>query len=144
MNGVNDQEQKFPPKGFFLVVWVLTLLFTIAGLVVSAPGSVPFWIWIVLTAVALRQIWSMNWIMLSHEGIRSRNLFQYGKQMSWSDITSIDEREIPVRKDRSFYVMKIFGQGSNGREERIMIDSDIVGYQHIQEIVRSRSVNGSV
>ena len=134
-----EEAQTFPPKVYFLVVWVLTFLFALFGVVVSVAWSVAFWIWIVIMGVSFRQIWTTRWIRIDEEGIRSRNFALQGKELSWNAISDVDEREIPVRKDRAFYVLKISGttEALSDKETTITIDSDTVGFDILRDVIQN-------
>lgn len=140
-----DQPRTFPPKMFFLVIWVLTLALALYGVVVSPKPSLIFWIWLAVTLVALRQIWTMRWVQVDAEAIRVRNIAQRGRELRWENVSKIEEQEIAVRKEKSFRIVKVTGEMASrpGRPTTIVVDSDTVGFDVLLEIIRT-SVGGHV
>lgn len=131
---VLDEPRSFPPKAFYLIVWLATLVFVLVGAFVSRAGSIGFWIWIGIGLVSLRQLWAMKWIRLDMAGIRVRNLFGVSREMTWQNIGRVEDRDIPIRKDRSFSLLTIRGTIS-GKEESITVDSDTVGFDVLRQLV---------
>ncbi len=136
--GILEEPRTFPPKTFFLAVWFVTLGFGVFGMVVAETWSIPFLVWTAVTIVAFRQIWTTRWVQVDREGIRVRNLAQRGREMNWSDITDLNEREIPVRKGKFFVVMKLTGEMKHqpGRRTTIVVDSDTDGFEVLREVIR--------
>ncbi|MGE3801370.1 MAG: hypothetical protein AB7H80_10145 [Candidatus Kapaibacterium sp.] len=133
-----EEPQTFPPKMSFLVVWIITLGFGVFGMIVADAWSAAFWLWTVVALVSLRQVWVTRWVQVDNRGIRVRNIAQRGRELYWEDVSDVDEREIPVRKSKSFFVLKVQGETKYrpGKTTTITIDSDIVGFETLREIVQ--------
>ncbi|MCB0714030.1 MAG: hypothetical protein KDD67_17025 [Ignavibacteriae bacterium] len=133
-----EEPRTFPPKMSFLVVWIITFVFGVFGMIVADAWSGAFWLWTVVALVSLRQVWVTRWVQVDSKGIRVRNIAQRGRELFWEDVSDIDEREIPVRKSKSFFVLKVQGETKYrpGKTTTITIDSDIVGFETLREIVQ--------
>ncbi|MCE2502688.1 MAG: hypothetical protein J4G05_01320 [Chlorobi bacterium] len=138
-----EESRTFPPKMYLLVVWIVTSLFALFGIIVSAAWSIAFWIWTAVLLVSLRQVWATHWIQVDQKGIRVRNLLFHRKEVEWDTITDVNEREIPVRKNKSFFVLKISGEMNvrSSKETTIMIDSDIAGFDILRELIQNVMVS---
>jgi len=138
-----EESRTFPPKMYLLVVWIVTSLFALFGIIVSAAWSIAFWIWTAVLLVSLRQVWATHWIQVDQKGIRVRNLLFHRKEVEWEKITDVNEREIPVRKNKSFFVLKISGEMNvrSSKETTIMIDSDIAGFDILRELIQNVMVS---
>lgn len=125
---------------FFLVIWTLTFALGVYGVIVSPKPSLIFWVWLAIALVASRQIWTMRWVQVDDEAIRVRNIAQRGRELRWEDITKIEEREIAVRKEKSFCIVKVTGEMAwrPGKPTTIVVDSDTVGFDVLLELIRSR------
>lgn len=162
---VLDEPRTFPPKIFFLIVWIGTLLFALFGVAVSRPFSVPFWIWLLVTLVAVRQIWRTQWTRLDRDGMTVRNIFGWKRSLRWTSITRVDLKRIGVRRQGSFSLTSMFNGGrtqegttpemprrssafsiltvegvrdgaDDGKTTRLVIDSDTVGFETLGELVQ--------
>ena len=140
-NFMPEESRIFPPRMFYLVVWILTLLLALFGSIVSPKPSTIFWVWAGIALIALRQVWVTRWVQVDEEGIRVRNIAQRGRELRWEAISDVQEREVPVRKDRPFRIAKLKGQMESrpGRETTIVIDSDTAGFDALIEIVREKT-----
>lgn len=128
----------FPPKKFYLVLWILTFVIGIFGAAVASKPSFIFLIWIGVVLVALRQIWVTRWVQTDAEGIRVRNIAQRGRELRWEHITDVEERDISVRNKKSFSMVKITGHMPSrpGRPTTIVVDSDTVNFEMLRNIIR--------
>ena len=134
------EPQTFPPKMSFLIIWVITFLFGVFGMIVAETWSSIFWVWTVVALISFRQIWVMNWVQVDDLGIRVRNFAQRGKELDWSGVADLDEQEVPVRKGNPFVIIKLRGVSSHhpDRETTIAIDSDTVGFDLLREFVQAK------
>lgn len=136
---VLEEPRTFAPKKFFLVIWLCTLVLAGLGMYVADWFSVPFWIWMIVAATCVRQIWVTRWVQVDTEGIRVRNILGRGRELLWDSITEVDDRVIPIRKENGFTVMKLSGemQQRPGRVTTITVDSDIAGFDALRKIIMS-------
>lgn len=138
-----DTPRIFPPKKFYLVVWLLTGVLAVFGVIMSPASSIIFWVWLAIAVISVRQVWTTRWVQIDREGIRVRNIVQVGREIRWDAVSKIEEREIPVRKERSFNLIKVTGEMTSrpGRLTTITVDSDTVGFDELTRIVRAHVGN---
>ncbi len=133
-----DEARTFPPKRIWLVVWILTLLFALLAIVAAIQTGGHAWIfWGLVAVAALSQIWSTRWVQVDNESIRTRNIFQRGRQMRWDTITSVREEELPLRK-KPYVIIRISDAATPParRATRMKITSDIEGFDLLRGLIR--------
>lgn len=137
-----EEPRMFGPRKFLMVVWALTLVVALYGLI-GTEGSTPaLYVWIVVFLVAFWQIWLVRWVQVDADGIRYRNVFQRGRELRWDDIT--DYREEEVRLSKHPYVVLHLSNASSGtrRAVRMKLTNDQVGFETLRTIVREAVPRG--
>jgi hypothetical protein len=137
-NHTDSGSKTFAPKLYYLIVWVLTFLLGLFGVVVSEVFSVAFWVWLVVAIVAIRQIWVTRWVTISDDTIRVRNVVGVEAATEWSSVISWSEREIPVRRERLFIIVKLTGANVKRPDKKltITVDSDTHEFDTVRALIR--------
>lgn len=138
-----EHPQTYAPKGFFLVVWVITALMGLGGLVLALVSDAAWWFWALILLLGLRQLWVTRWVQVDREGIRTRNIFGRGRSLTWEGLTDVDEQTFPIRKEKFFSVITLRGISDvrAGKEDTIRVDSDITGFDVLRQIILSMAPN---
>ena len=136
-----EHPQTYAPKGFFLVVWVITALMGLGGLVLALVSDAAWWFWALILLLGLRQLWVTRWVQVDREGIRTRNIFGRGRSLTWEGLTDVDEQTFPIRKEKFFSVitLRCIPDVRAGKEDTIRVDSDITGFDVLRQIILSMS-----
>jgi Bacterial PH domain len=131
-----EQPIVFPPKRFLLIVWVLTLSFAIYGFIATPHTRGAIYVWIVIGGVAIWQLWTLRWVQVDRDGIRTRNIFQRGRGLRWEEVTRFHEEEVHLNKG-TYAVLFLSNEGSaGGRRTKISLTNDQVDFNSLREIVR--------
>lgn len=134
---VLNEPRTFPPNRLLLVVWGVTLLMALFGLITVPLLEPALLFWVAIAVIAFWQVWTTRWVQMDEEGIRTRNIFQRGRQLRWEEITEFREEELPLQK-RSYTTIRISNRVPEGSAllTRISITSDQVGFETLRTIVR--------
>ena len=133
-----EEPRTFPPKMFYLVIWIVTFVMAVCGIFFAPKSSIMVWIWAGVALIALRQVWVTRWVQIDRGGIRVRNIAQRGRELQWEAVEEIQEKEVAVRTGKPFRLVKIVGEMSvrPGRRTTITIDSDTVGFDVLLALIR--------
>lgn len=129
----------FPPKKFYLILWILTFVIGVFGAAVAPKPSFIFLIWIGVVLVAFRQVWVTRWVQTDAEAIRVRNIAHRGRELRWEHITKVEERDISIRSKKSFSMIKITGHMPSrpDRPTTIVLDSDTADFEMLRNVIRA-------
>ncbi len=133
-----DTPRVFPPKMFYLVVWLATLALSAYGLLVTPSENLAIYVWLIICGVASWQVWTTRWVQVDEEGIRVRNILHRGRELQWEMITRCHEEE--VRLNKGTYVLIRLSNEVPGeplpRPTKITITSDQIGFETLRELIR--------
>lgn len=140
-----EEQRIFPPKRFLLIIWIGTLLTAIYGLIATPLANGVIYVWLVIGAVAFWQIWTLHWVELDNDGIRTRNIFQQGRALRWEEVTRFHEEE--VRLNKGTYAIILLsneypageapsGESHHKRIIKIKLTDDQVNFDMLRGIVR--------
>lgn len=135
---VLEEAHTFPPRTFLLVVWIVTFLFAIFGIIATPGWTVAIYLWSVISVVALWQLWTLRWVQLDNNGIRVQNIFHRARTLRWEEITAFHEQEVQLNKG-SYTVLRLSNNGTEGiqRITTITLTNDQVNFTYLREIVRA-------
>jgi hypothetical protein len=138
-----DQPRVFGPRKFLVVIWGLTLVVALYGLVETLNAGPALYVWIVVFVVSFWQIWLVRWVQVDADGIRYRNVFQRGRELRWEEIT--DYREEEVRLSKHPYIAIHLSNASSGADTpvRMKLTNDQVGFETLRTIVREAVPRGN-
>ncbi len=136
-----EETRTFPPKKFFLVVWIVVMAFAVAGLMVTPSSKLTIYIWLIIAAISFWQVWTIRWVQVDNELIRVRNIFQRGRQLRWAEVTRYHEEEVRLNKG-SYVLVLLSNEGSPEatRPTKINLTSDQVEFETLREIIRQCTV----
>ena len=130
------EPRTFPPKRFLLIVWIITLVVALYGLVVTLGNGRVSIVWLAISVIGFWQLWTLRWVQVDSEGIRIRNIFQRGRALRWDQITRFHEEEVRLNKG-AYALLRISNEGAGTpRPTRIDITSDQIGFDTLRDIVR--------
>jgi hypothetical protein len=132
---VLDEPRTFPPKMFYLIIWMVTLAFAVYGIIATPYGGA-LAIWSTIGAIAIWQLWTLRWVQVDNEGIRIRNIARRGRELHWEQITVFREENITFNR-RVYSIIDLSNEGLEGvtRPTRIRLTSDQTGFDTLQKIV---------
>src|SRR5438270_205394 len=122
---VLGESRTFPPKIFYLLVWLATLVLTLYGIFATPdPGPILF-VWIGVAAVAVWQLWTIYWVRIDGEGIRVNNILQRTWRLRWDEITTFHEEDIKLNK-RVYSIVDLSNKPPEGKSSgtNIRLTSD--------------------
>lgn len=133
-----DTPRVFPPKMFYLVVWLATLALSMYGMLVTPSENLAIYVWLIISAVAAWQVWTTRWVQIDSEGIRVRNILHRGRELQWGEIRRFHEEE--VRLNKGAYVLIRLSNENAGepalRPTKITITSDQIGFDSLRELIK--------
>jgi hypothetical protein len=132
---VLDEPRTFPPKMFYLIIWLVTLAFAVYGIIATPYGGA-LAIWSTIGAIAIWQLWTLRWVQVDNEGIRMRNIAQRGRELHWDQITTFREENITFNR-RVYSIIDLSNEGYEGvtRPTHIRLTSDQTGFETLKQIV---------
>jgi len=132
-----EEPRTFPPKRFLLIVWIITIVVALYGIIATIGNGRISIIWLVISVVAFWQLWTIRWVQVDNEAIRIRNIFQRGRELRWDAITRFHEEEVHLNKG-SYSLLRLSNEGGAdiSRPTRIDITSDQIGFDMLRDIVR--------
>lgn len=150
---VLEESRIFPPKKTLLVIWGVTLLFSVFGIVVTpiAPGLTigPLSFWIAVFLISLWQLSGVHWVQVDNDGVRYKNVFQRGRELRWDDVTEFREEEFSlapsrIRNRQPYVVLHLSNRGKEGviRPTKMQITNDQLEFETLRTIVRAASPTG--
>src|SRR5688500_2460365 len=118
------EPRMFGPRKFLMVIWGLTLVIAIYGLVETFGAGPALYVWSVVFVVAFWQVWLVRWVQVDADGIRYRNVFQRGRELLWDDITDYREEEVRLSK-HPYVVLHLSGtHAGTSRRVRMKLTND--------------------
>jgi hypothetical protein len=130
------EPRTFPPKRFLLIVWIITLVVALYGIVATLGNGRVSIVWLAISIIGFWQLWTIRWVQVDNEGIRIRNIFQRGRELRWDQITRFHEEEVRLNKG-AYSLMRLSNEGAGApRPTRIDITSDQIGFDILRDIVR--------
>lgn len=141
-----DTPRVFPPKMFYLIVWLATLALSMYGMLATPEENIAGYIWLIISAVAAWQVWTTRWVQIDSEGIRVRNILHRGRALQWSQVSRFHEEEVRLNKG-TYVLIRLSNEGSGEpplRPTKITITSDQIGFDTLRELIKEgmRRVSG--
>lgn len=133
-----DTPRVFPPKMFYLIVWLATLGLSMYGMVATPGDNIAVYIWLIIAAVAAWQVWTTRWVQIDSDGVRVRNILHRGRQLDWRQISRFHEEEVRLNKG-TYVLIRLSNEGANEtplRPTRITITSDQIGFDTLRELIK--------
>ncbi|MBC8144021.1 MAG: PH domain-containing protein [bacterium] len=130
------EPRMFGPRKFLMVIWVLTLVIAVYGLIETFGAGPAVYVWIVVFVISFWQVWLVRWVQVDEDGIRYRNIFQRGRELRWDDISDYREEEVRLSK-HPYVVLHLSGARVDGaRPIRMKLTNDQIGFETLRTIVR--------
>jgi len=129
-------DYRFPPKIFYVIIWVLTFIITVCILIFTEPN---FWsnlVYGLFSLAAIYQLWQVIWVKFDDNKITVTNIFGMKTVADWNTLSSYKLEEIHLRKN-NFQILKLFSN-LNNTKNIIKITSDQVGFDTLLTVVKSR------
>jgi len=133
-----ETPRVFPPKMFYLVVWLATLALAAYGMLVTPSENIAIYVWLIIAGVASWQVWTTRWVVIDNDGLRVHNIFHRGRDLPWNSITRCHEEEVRLNKG-TYVLIRLSNEGSIGsatRPTRITITSDQIGFDALRALVK--------
>lgn len=140
---VLQEPRIFPPKRFLLIVWIVTLLLAVYGLIATPGEEMVIYVWLIIAVIAFWQVWTLRWVEVDNEAIRVRNIFQRGRELRWEEVTRFHEEEVRLNKG-SYVLLLLSNEGAKDQQRpiKISLTSDQVGFETLREIIREVAPKG--
>lgn len=133
-----DEPQIYPPRRFLMIVWIITFLVAIYGIIATPGFTVAIYAWSVISVVAVWQLWTLRWVELNNDSIRTRNIFRHACSLRWDEVTEFKEEEVRLNKG-TYTVLRLSNEGTAGvtKPTKIALTNDQQNFTQLRDIVRN-------
>jgi hypothetical protein len=90
----------FPPKYFYLIIWLFTLVIVLLVLVSSSVIGIGVYIFITFGISAIFQLWQIVWVKIDSINLTIKNIFGNKRVIKWDDLVNISKETVNLKRSK--------------------------------------------